>query len=156
MRADERPATEVAISWVRGHCPDLEIQDGGPKGFRAWATIGGREVMVMAPEKAKRGYTRDEIAQRLWELVRAAQGAPVRNVARADAAEEDVIRRIVLARAMGDDKEATSLEQQLVASRIGASPRALPRGIWQHRPENRDMPPQERQETYLNRDRKVY
>jgi hypothetical protein len=151
MVREPRPSREAALAWVRGHCPDLEIQDGGPVGHRARMTFRGRrlEVVVEGPE------SRDEIAYQVWLRLRQEMGTPVRGHGPGPSGD-DIVQEIVQARIAGQHEKADGLEQLLVANRIGASPGALPRGIWQHRPENRDMPPRERQETYLNRDRKVY
>ena len=147
-----RPSREAALAWVRGHCPDLEIQNG-PDWCRAHFTWKGREHIV----DTSGPQAREEVALRLWELLRAEQGSPVPG-AGGEADEGAMIREIMRARVAGQDPEADKLELALVARRMTRPVPPLHRGAWAQ-PSVRsrgDLPPSPRQETYLNRDRKVY
>ena len=158
MRVVDRPSRDVALAWLRFRCPDLEIQEG-EEGHRARLSIGGatRVIEVRGPD------SREQIVQRLWEAVRASLGMPVPGAPRPTGAgdeeedEESMTRRIVDARAAGQDDAAEQLERKLVARRTGV-PMQLSRPLAPRDP--RDVPPSARREeggdVLDRRSRRVY
>ena len=151
MRPEGVPSRDAALSWVRGHAPDLEIQ-AGERAYRASFTFGGEEHTVVA-----RGEdARELIAVLLWEKLRALQRAPVPGATvDGEESEDDLIRNIIDARARGDDQTADGLERALIALRTSIE---LPAPRRQERQDPREMPPRggARQESFLNRNRRVY
>ena len=117
--SENRPSRAAALAWVRGHCPDLEIQEG-PGWHRAHFTHEGRDVIVDVEGPG----SRDEIAQRVFGYLRGRLGVPVKG-------EDDLVQRIVSARAAGDDKLADELEREFMARAAGVrsrGPRRVARG----------------------------